>query len=227
MHQTTGHGIGPMDAASSLPYRLVVFDLDGTLADSFSFFLACQGRLAAMHGFRALAGDEVEEARGWSARQLMRHAGLPFWKLPRVARDFRRMMETDGGAIACFPGVPETLGRLHAAGVKLALVTSNSMPNSRRVLGPETWALLSHVECGASMFGKARRLRRACKAARVAPREAIYIGDQTVDGEAARAAGMAFGAAGWGYATAESLARLSPELCLDEVAQLAEIAVRR
>lgn len=227
MDQTTGHGIDPMAATPRPPYRLVIFDLDGTLADSFSFFIACQGRLAVLHGFRALAGHEVEEARGWSARELMRHVGLPFWKLPRVAADFRRMMAADGGTVACFPGVRDALEELHAAGVKLALVTSNSMANSMRVLGPEIWALLSHAECGASMFGKARRLRRSCKAVGVAPREAIYIGDQTVDAEAARSAGMAFGAAGWGYATAVSLARFSPALCLGEVSQLATIARQR
>lgn len=41
--------------------------------------------------------------------------------------------------------------------------------------------------------------------------DAIYIGDQTVDFQAARKAGIAFGAVAWGYATIESLREYGPD----------------
>lgn len=220
--------LDPMHAAetsSPLPprYRLFVFDLDGTLADSFPFFVASQRRLAALHGFRPIMEEDVETLRGWAPRQLMRHTRLPFWKLPRVAKDFRRLMEAEGHAIACFPGVHDALHHLHAAGVQLALVSSNSVQNCRRVLGPGTWGLLSHVECGASLFGKARRLKRTCRTLGHAPGDVIYVGDQTTDAEAARRAGVAFGAVAWGYATPESLARCAPDVFVEDVRALATL----
>jgi phosphoglycolate phosphatase len=56
-----------------------------------------------------------------------------------------------------------------------------------------------------SVFGKASRIRAVLKACGVAPADALYIGDQATDAEAARKAGVAFGAVHWGYATIEAL----------------------
>ena len=73
-------------------YDLAIFDLDGTLADSFPFFVSVQNRLAVKHGFRRIDPDEIESLRHHSARELMRHVGLPRWKLPWVARSFVRFV---------------------------------------------------------------------------------------------------------------------------------------
>jgi phosphoglycolate phosphatase len=56
-----------------------------------------------------------------------------------------------------------------------------------------------------SIFGKASRIRAVLKRCTVAPREAIYIGDQGTDAEASRKAGVDFGAVHWGFATIEAL----------------------
>lgn len=204
-------------------YRLVVLDVDGTLLDSFAFFVSVQNLLASRHGFRGIHADEVQALRAWSPRQLMRHTRLPLWKLPRVARDFRRLMAEDGGAVACFPGARDALKELHDAGVLLALVTSNSRENCERALGEASFRLFTHVECGAALLGKARRLRRALRQAGVAPPDAIYIGDQATDAVAARKAGIAFGAVAWGYATVEALRALHPAHVLTDFADLAAL----
>lgn len=214
-------------ASGRLPARrfdLAVFDLDGTLADSFAFFVTCHNRLARRHRFRPVAGHEMEMLRGWNPRRIMRHTGLPAWRLPWVARDFRRLMQEEGQAIACFPGVRDALHDLHARGVRLALVTSNSEANGRRILGEDVWGLLAHMECGASLFGKARRLRRVLARTGVAAVRAVYVGDQTSDAEAARQAGMAFAAVAWGYASAAALQACQPDVWLQDVADLQGLA---
>lgn len=52
-------------------YDLIIFDLDGTLADSFPFFAGVFNRLATRHGFRGIEPAEVATLRGLSARELM------------------------------------------------------------------------------------------------------------------------------------------------------------
>lgn len=195
----------PADLPGGRRYDLVVFDLDGTLADSFGFFVAVHHRLAQRHAFATLGPHQIEAMRDWSTQQILRHTGLPAWRLPAVVRDFRQLMHEEGGAVACFPGVPDVLAALHASGLRLALVSSNSLENCRRVLGEDNWQRLEHVECGASLFGKARRLRRVLARTGIAPGRAIYVGDQTADSDAARQAGVAFGAVAWGYASAAAL----------------------
>jgi len=84
-------------------------------------------------------------------------------------------------------------------------VSSNAEHNVRTVMGPELAALVAQFDCGMSVFGKASRIRAVLKRCGVAPRNAIYIGDQGTDADASRKAGVDFGAVHWGYATIEAL----------------------
>ena len=190
-------------------YQLAIFDFDGTLADSFPFFLQAQHALAERHGFAKVQAHEVEAMRAKPVSDLIRDAGLPLWKLPKVAADFRAMMR-DADGIAAFAGVPAMLAALQDAGVALAVLTSNAKDNVRRVLGDADHDRFAHVDGGMSMLGKASRLRAMCRRAGVAPAQAIYIGDQDSDGEAARDAGLAFGAVAWGYGAPAVLRRCGP-----------------
>ncbi|HSK79677.1 MAG TPA: HAD hydrolase-like protein [Thermoanaerobaculia bacterium] len=125
-------------------YRLALFDFDGTLADSFSWFLSVVNRLADEHRFRRMEEHEVESRRGLAARQMVAHLGVPAWKLPRIARGMRQHMAREIGQIQLFPGVDELLSELSRRGIRLAVVTSNSIDNVRQVLGPGTAALIHH-----------------------------------------------------------------------------------
>lgn len=93
----------------------------------------------------------------------------------------------------------------------LAVVSSNAGDNVRRVLGPRNCSAIAQFECGASILGKAPRLKRVLHRLGKDPRDAIYIGDQLSDLQAARAAGMAFGAVSWGYGTVASFSELQPD----------------
>jgi phosphoglycolate phosphatase len=188
-----------------MTYRLAIFDFDGTLADSFPFFLSVFNTIADRHGFRRIDTARVGELRHYSVRQMMEHVGMPAWKLPAAARTFMAMMKENAGAVALFDGIAEALRHLHAQGVLLTVVSSNAEHNVRTVLGPELSAMVAQFECGMSVFGKARRIRAVLKRCAVAPHDAVYIGDQNTDAEASRKAGVAFGAVHWGYATIEAL----------------------
>lgn len=207
-----------------MTYRLAIFDFDGTLADSFPFFAATFNELADRHGFARIDPATAHSLRGASARQMMSHVGLPSWKLPFVAKDFIARMGEAVRTIRPFDGVDEVLAHLADAGVALAVVSSNSYDNVSAVLGPASTQLFRHFECGMSMFGKKASLRHVLKKTCTPAGDAIYVGDQTVDCEAARKAGVAFGAVAWGYATIESLREQRPDEEFGNVADLKRLA---
>ena len=198
-----------------MTYRLAIFDFDGTLADSFPFFLSVFNTVADQHGFRRIDTGKADQLRHHGARQVMDHVGMPAWKLPAVSRTFMALMKESAGSIRLFDGVAEALRHLAAQGVLLTVVSSNSEHNVRTVLGAELAALVAQFECGMSVFGKASRIRAVLKRCGVAPHEAIYVGDQGTDAEASRKARVAFGAVHWGYATVEALRAVG---CDDEFA---------
>jgi phosphoglycolate phosphatase len=203
-----------------MPYALVIFDLDGTLADSFPWFLTVVDGVARDYGFRQLADDEIEPLRRAGSREILRRLEVPLWKLPAIARRMRALKREQLGAISLFSGVPAMLHTLREAGLTLALVSSDNENNARRQLG-ESAAMFSHFACGASIFGKAAKFKAVMRRARVTAAQTIAIGDEVRDIEAARAAGIACGAATWGYAPTEALVAMKPELVFEDMNDIA------
>jgi phosphoglycolate phosphatase len=199
-----------------MPFRLVIFDLDGTLVDSLSWFLSVVNGVARDYGFREIEDHEIEPLRREGPREILRRLEVPLWKLPAIARHMRGLKRKQLDTISLFPGVPEMLRRLHEAGLTLALVSSDSEDNARRQLGDNA-ALVIHFACGASLFGKAAKFKSIMRRTESVAAQTIAIGDEVRDIEAARAAGIACGAVTWGYSATDALAAMKPDLSFDRV----------
>jgi phosphoglycolate phosphatase len=146
---------------------------------------------------------------------------VPAWKLPAIARDMRALKAHHLDDIPLFPGVDRLLRALADAGVVLAVVSSDHEANARRALGPANAQLVAHFECGASLFGKAAKFKRVLKRSGILATRAICIGDEIRDLEAARKAGIPFGAVSWGYASPEALQARGPQemfFSMDDIA---------
>jgi phosphoglycolate phosphatase len=205
-----------------LKYRLAIFDSDGTLADTLPWMHSIFNELAEAHGFRRVEAHEYERFRNLHGPALLRELGLPLWKLPRVVSDMRRRMTEYTGKLSLFPGISDVLHRLGAAGIQLAIVSSNSRENVERILGADNAGLVAYFACGVSMFGKAAKLRQVLRQCSVQPPLAIYIGDEIRDAEAAAKAGIAFGAVTWGQHGAEILCAQKPSLFFTSVGEIAD-----
>jgi phosphoglycolate phosphatase len=202
-------------------YRLAIFDLDGTLADSLPWFRGHVNDVADRFGFRRIAEEDIGPLRRAPPREILDRLAVPLWKVPRIARHMRRLKTAHLDTIPLFPGVEAMLRTLRDGGMRLALVSSDSEANARAQLGAQIAGLVSDFACGAALFGKAAKFRRVAKRAGVAPASAIAIGDELRDIEAARAAGMACGAVTWGYAAPETLRALRPDLLFERMEDIA------
>jgi phosphoglycolate phosphatase len=198
-------------------YRLAIFDLDGTLADSLPWFRGHVNDVADRFGFRRIAEEDIGPLRRAPPREILDRLAVPLWKVPRIARHMRRLKSAHLAEIPLFPGTGEMLRALKAGGLSLAVVSSDTEANARAQLGPANAALISDFACGAALFGKAAKFRRVVRRAGVPPASAIAIGDEVRDIEAARAAGIDCGAVTWGYAAEETLRALRPDLLFERM----------
>jgi phosphoglycolate phosphatase len=205
-----------------LAYRLFIFDFDGTLADSGPMMFEILNRAALRYDFRPVIESELPRFRESETRTVMRELGIKRWRLPQLARFFRRQAKAQASP-PLFPGIVDVLRALNASGATLAVVSSNSEAVVRRALGPEHEALIHCYECSASMFGKAKKFKKVLKITRCDPADAIAIGDETRDIEASRKAGVACGAVSWGYAAPSLLAASAPDVMIETPAEIAAL----
>lgn len=206
-------------------YELLIFDFDGTLADSADWMIRTLNEVAGQFGLRQVSQDEIAMLRGRSNTEIVRYLGVPMWKLPRIAAEMQRRVAGDVHRFELFTGVDELLRSLDEADIRLAIVSSNSEDNVRRILGETNAKRIDSFECSASIFGKAHKLRTVMRRLQIDASRTLSIGDETRDLEAAREVGVASGAVCWGYATPEILARFAPTHTFATLSDIAALVV--
>ena len=209
-----------------MKYPLVIFDFDGTLANSLPEFAHNLHRLADQYGFRKLSATEMEELRTVDLRQMLNKMEISFWKLPFIVRKIRKMMNEHIDRISLFPGIDELLQRLVDAGIRLAIVSSNSQDNVQQILGPDNSKRFQFMECSVSLFGKRSRLRRVLRNAQTVASQTIYIGDELRDLQAAKAEKLSFGAVSWGYVPGPVFSQNHPDELFESVAEMTDKLTR-
>ena len=192
-------------------FDLLVFDFDGTLANSASWFRSILPDLARRFGFRCPDEEELEVLRHKPPREVMRILKIPGWKLVFIAVHVRKRA-AKAEAFPLFDGVPEVLRAIAAKGVKIAVVSSNAEGNVRRALGPELSALVTSWSCGAGLFGKAKHFRDVLRETKVAPARALSVGDEIRDIDAARDVGLRTAGVAWGFGMKPALVAANPDL---------------
>ncbi len=192
-------------------YDLAIFDFDGTLADSAAWLRSTINDVARRYGFRQITDAELEELRGQRTTDIIRYLGVPIWKIPFIARYMRQLVARDAHLIGLFQGVDALLSGLAECDVAIAIVTSNSEANVRRILGQDNSRRIRDYACGASLLGKASKFHAVIKRQGASADRTIAIGDEARDIDAARKAGLDAGAVSWGYATIDLLRDHQPD----------------
>lgn len=187
--------------------RAVLFDLDGTFADTAPDLGRALNRLRAEHGLEPLPIGVMRAHASSGARGLLK-AG--FGQTPEsegydALRD--RFLELYAENLCVdtqlFDGIPELLSMIEARPLPWGVVTNKA----KRFTEPLLRALAIGHRAACIVSGDSTPhikphpapLLQAAALLALAPRECIYLGDDLRDVQAARAAGMRFAAAGWGY----------------------------
>jgi phosphoglycolate phosphatase-like HAD superfamily hydrolase len=199
--------------------RAVIFDFDGTIADSLR---------AVIDVFEDLTGrterftnEQIEAFREFSLPELMRELKIPKWKVPILLLRGRTMMHQHLHGIPVHQGMAKALEQLHADGIPLYVLSSNSTENVESYLA---WHKLSHLFAGAyggaSLLGKAPRLLKLIDEQHIDVTRSWYVGDETRDVSAARAVGLHSASVAWGYNTYRALEHKGPDVIAETAEEL-------
>jgi pyrophosphatase PpaX len=220
-----------MPAASAAAPGAVLFDLDGTVIDTIELIVQ-----SAEYAF-AKCGAACPTRAQWLAgvgRPLPTMFGL-FAKPAEVDalilayREFQ--MQHHDRLTSAYPGIPQLLETLRAAGYRLAVVTSKTGAMASK--GLEHCGLARHFETIVGMDASQRHKPHpepvlvALDRLGVAPGKAWLVGDSVHDMEAGNAAGVATVGALWGPFTEADLAPSRPKHLARTAAEVAKIVTRR
>ena len=201
-------------------YELLIFDFDGTLADTFPWLISIVNEIALKHNYEPVKQEQLEEFRKVGTHKLIKKYKIPLWKIPVLGKEFKNRMEEDIHRIALFDGIASTLNELANRGFNLALVSSNKEINVREVLGSRISALFSYFECDVPTFRKHTTFNKLLKASKTSAERTLCIGDEIRDLEAARKSRIDFGAVAWGYSDVTALQALSPAVVFENVNEI-------
>ncbi len=201
--------------------KTIVFDFDGTLADTFAALFTALNLVSDQHGIAKVAESDVARLRGLEVRQILSELKISLIRLPFVVRDVRRAVESEVHKLKSFSGLEDSLRSLHQAGYTLGILTSNSERNVDTFLRTHDWLkYFSFIFAGSSVFGKHKMIRRLLADRALDSQSAIYVGDETRDIEAARKAGLRCVAVSWGFSLSAALAALQPERLIADPKEL-------
>jgi len=208
-----------------LRYPLIVFDWDGTLLDSTGGIADCIQAAARDLHLPVPARATASHVIGLGLQASLRTAvpSLPEDQYREFAEAYRRHFLARQGSMALFPGVREMLQELHGAGHRLAVATGKSRRGLDHAL--ESTALrrmFAASRCADETDPKPHpaMLLELMEQLRVAPAQALMIGDTSHDLEMARSAGVDAVAVAYGAHPGEALRALAPRACVADVAQL-------
>jgi len=106
--------------------ELLLFDFDGTVADTRSVAHRILNDMAKEFGFRELPEDQLEAARNMSTRKFITHLGISSWRVPLIAKRGLQLLHERIEQIKPIAGMPEIIASLHGRGHRIGILTSNS-----------------------------------------------------------------------------------------------------
>lgn len=205
--------------------NLVLFDFDGTIADSMMVALEVYNDLAPGLGIPTISIDDAR-LRTMNPRDALKASAIPLWKVPSLLSGVRSGMKARMHGIRLFPGMDRTVSELGEAGFRCGIVSSNSRENIEAFLARHRMDQLEILGTGTSLFGKPSMLRKVLRREGVEPKHAFYVGDEVRDIAAAAELGMRSVAVSWGYADRSALAGMRPDVLVDTPDELARSLVR-
>ncbi len=200
---------------------LLIFDFDGTLANTLETGIGIFNELAPGYGLKSVTLDEVQELRKLNTRALLDQLGISRLLAVKLGAHIRKVLHQQMDEVEMIHGMKEAVLELHDAGFRLGVLSSNSADNVRLVL--RRFGLLdcfSFIEAGVSLFGKSHRILSVLRKEAREPGSAIYVGDETRDMEAARDSKVSGLAVCWGANGREAMETEGPEFCIDHPEEL-------
>ncbi|KPN95369.1 HAD-IA family hydrolase [Lysinibacillus sp. ZYM-1] len=203
--------------------KYIIFDFDGTLADSTAVFASAWNTLAQKYKFKGIELKEIDTLKKLSISERSKLFDFPMYKLPMILPQFYKLYRQSLNDVHLFEGMKEVLLEIDRRGYKILIISSNSKDNILEFLKMNGIHCVADVLCSNRIFGKDKVMRKFLQESNVSSSDVLYIGDEQRDIIACKKAGIPIIWVEWGYDAIEVIQKEEPEYKVATPEEILEI----
>lgn len=179
--------------------KAILFDFDGTIADSIPCIFKEINNHAAEYGFQPIPADQFGAMRSSTLPELVKQFNISLFKLPFFIATMRREVKKDIDKMGLCNGMKELLLALKNKGYRMGIVSSSPRENIESFLMRHGLDMFEFIHSELNIFGKSAAIEGVMREHNMKKEETIYVGDEIRDIEACRAIELDIISVTWGF----------------------------
>lgn len=185
-------------------HKLIMFDFDGTIADTMDIMYEMYVHIAHTHKMPVLSKEAVHAYKKVPLKTRIKEQGISLYQLPKLFKAAHKIQDSMLSKAKPFEGIHTLLNELKKD-YTLVILSSNNQSFIETFLHTYDLTMFDHVFGGAKLFGKAKAIKKVLKKLHYDTKDALYIGDETRDLMACQSIGMPIISVSYGYDDLELL----------------------
>jgi phosphoglycolate phosphatase len=202
--------------------KVLIFDFDGTIADSFETLLGIFEEVHARP--QKLTPAEVQRLRGESIKQIIKYLHINRLMVPRLIIKAKRLLANQMKDIPAFQYLPQIIRQLHQDGHPMFILSTNSEKNISIFLkNNKIDGAFTKIYGDIGLRSKSSALKKIIRKEKLSRADCVYIGDEVRDIEAARKAKVTSVGVTWGFNNAQAIKAAAPDILAQKPKDLLKI----
>ncbi|MGK7944903.1 MAG: HAD hydrolase-like protein [Microcystaceae cyanobacterium] len=204
--------------------KVIIFDFDGTIADTYDIFVEIVNELSGEFGYDPVAQRDLERLKHLSSREIIKEANISLIKIPFILKRVKSELRERSDKLTPIQGIQDCLLGLKEQGYHLGILTSNIKENVVAFLdNNQLNDTFDFIYSGTTLFGKHKVINRIIKHHHLSPKEVMYVGDETRDIQSAQKSQVLMTAVGWGFNSPQVLTKYHPDFIINQPYELLEV----
>ncbi|MDN7228037.1 HAD-IA family hydrolase [Planococcus sp. N064] len=203
----------------------IIFDFDGTLADSMPLFMQAWNTYAGQFSYLPVSEKDLAASRNLTIQQRAKKYGFPMHKIPVILPKVYQYFKAHMNEVALFDGIKEMLEALAKNGYRIVIISSNAKENIELFLKQEGIETVSQVLTSSRIFGKDTVIRKYMKQQNVTPAQLLYVGDEVRDIVACNKVAVPFAWVSWGLDGFELIEKERPKFIVHTPQELLDALI--
>ena len=207
--------------------KYVIFDFDGTLADSNHLFMKAWNLYADQYHYDRVTEEDLVTSRNLTIHERAKKYRFPMHKLPIILPKVYRYFKERIDEVQLFEGISEMLNDLQQTGYKIVIISSNAKENIELLLEKQRVHAVSQVLTSSRLFGKDTVIKKFMKQQKLTQDDVLYVGDEIRDIIACNKVGAPFVWVSRGLDGYELIEKEKPAYVVHSPKELSELLVKR